>query len=144
MSEYLIDRARRLACEAHAGQRDKAGEAYILHVARVAEAVRGHQDAEVVAWLHDVMEDCGDEYIDRLYSFPGFIVRWCTLLNRGTQATDEAYYRWIKSDPVALKVKLADIADNANEARLALLDEKTADRLRRKYMKARAMLECGQ
>lgn len=30
---------------------------------------------------------------------------------------------------LALRVKLADIADNADETRLALLDDKTADRL---------------
>ena len=33
-------------------------------------------------------------------------------------------------------VTLADIADNADESRLELLDDKTADRLRRKYAKA--------
>ncbi len=50
--------ARTLATEAHAGQIDKAGQPYIGHVARVAAAVRGDDDAEVVAWLHDVAEDC--------------------------------------------------------------------------------------
>ena len=50
------------------------------------------------------------------------------------------YYSAIRNNPLALRVKLADIADNADEARLALLDEKTADRLRRKYARARKAL----
>ena len=39
-----------------------------------------------------------------------------------------------------LKVKLADIADNADEARLASLDAATAERLRDKYRRALAAL----
>jgi hypothetical protein len=57
-------------------------------------------------------------------------------LNRNNWDSDEAYYAAIKRNPLALKVKLADIADNADEARLALLPPNTADRLRRKYAKA--------
>jgi hypothetical protein len=41
-------------------------------------------------------------------------------------------------------VKLADNATNSDEARLALLDVKTADRLRRKYARAREILEAAQ
>ena len=52
-----IARARTLAAEAHATQVDKAGQAYFGHVGRVAARVRGDDDAEVVAWLHDVVED---------------------------------------------------------------------------------------
>ncbi len=37
---------------------------------------------------------------------------------------------------IALRVKLADIADNMDEERLALLDPQTANRLRRKYKQA--------
>jgi len=51
-----VARARMLALEAHAGQVDKAGHPYIGHVGRVAAAVRGDDEAEAVAWLHDVIE----------------------------------------------------------------------------------------
>ena len=51
------------------------------------------------------------------------------------------YYTRIRANPLALRVKLADIADNADESRLALLDEKTAARLRRKYANARKAVE---
>ena len=42
----------------------------------------------------------------------------------------------VRQNPLALRVKLADIADNSDESRIALLDDKTAARLRRKYAKA--------
>jgi (p)ppGpp synthase/HD superfamily hydrolase len=52
-----IQLAEALARVAHARQRDKAGRPYIEHVARVVAEVEG-DDAKVVAWLHDVVEDC--------------------------------------------------------------------------------------
>jgi len=96
-------------------------------------------EAEAVAWLHDVLEDFG------------FPMRWATdfprdtrdsviRLTRTKRESSADYYALIATDPVALRVKLADIADNANESRLALLDDKTATRLRRKYAKAIAAL----
>lgn len=132
----LVKRARELAHRAHAGQLDKAGRPYIEHVARVAAAVRDDPDAEAVAWLHDVLEDCGGEFADEVYELPARIFGMVEVLTRIDGEGDHYYYRVISEWPVALRVKLADIADNADESRLALLDEKTAARLRRKYAKA--------
>ena len=135
----LVQRAKDLAHRAHAGQVDKAGRPYIEHVARVAAACADDPEAEAVAWLHDALEDFG------------FPMRWATdfprdtrdsviRLTRTKRESSADYYALIATDPVALRVKLADIADNANESRLALLDDKTAARLRRKYAKAIAAL----
>lgn len=60
----LIEKARRFAEQSHAGQRrmGAAGEAYITHVAEVAEEVArfgGSPTAVAAAWLHDTVEDCG-------------------------------------------------------------------------------------
>ena len=52
------------------------------------------------------------------------------------------YNASIRLNALALRVKLADIADNTDEARLAMLDEVTAARLRQKYAKARVLLGC--
>lgn len=130
----LVQRAKELAYRAHEGQVDKAGRPYIEHVARVAAAVSDDPEAEAVAWLHDVLEDCPDVLIDFRW-FPAQVLDAVKTLTR-TGEDDDWYYFWIKANPLALRVKLADIADNSNEERLAMLDEKTADRLRRKYAKA--------
>ena len=136
----LVTRARDLAHRAHAGQVDKAGRPYIEHVARVAAAVADDPEAEAVAWLHDVLEDAPEFWpeVERtVYQRQQAAI---IKLSREIAGSGEGYYAAILADPLALRVKLADIADNADESRLALLDDKTADRLRRKYAKARSAL----
>ncbi len=59
---------------------------------------------------------------------------------RSRAVPDDRYYELIRFNKTARRVKLADIAENSSEERLALLDEKTAARLRRKYAKAIAAL----
>jgi hypothetical protein len=133
----LVARARDLAHRAHAGQVDKTGRPYIEHVARVAAAVSDDPEAEAVAWLHDVAEDQPEYYARIAELMPIPILVAVHLLDRNVAGD---YYGRIAANPLALRVKLADIADNADESRLALLDEKTADRLRRKYANARKLL----
>ena len=143
-----VARARTLALEAHAGQVDKAGHPYIGHVGRVAAAVRGDDEAaavrgddeaEAVAWLHDVIEDC-PAFAGQVQAFPAPLQDAVRLLSRTSAADADTYYARISADPLALKVKLADIADNADEARMASLDAATAERLRDKYRRALAAL----
>lgn len=142
----VVERAKDLAHRAHAGQVDKAGRPYIEHVARVAAAVSDDPEAEAVAWLHDVLEDCRHipEWMEVMEFQPMTVALNALLLSREVLKDDTQYYENIRRHPIALRVKLADIADNANEQRLALLDDKTAARLRRKYAKALEALKGGE
>src|SRR5690606_35035332 len=89
----------------------------------------------------DVLEDCAAPFKNELLTdYPVNTFRAAQLLTRHKGQSERSYYNDIRDNPVALRVKLADIADNADESRLALLDEETAARLRRKYAKARRML----
>lgn len=135
-----VERAKALAHEAHAGQVDKAGEPYINHVARVAAAVSNDPLAECVAWLHDAEEDNPEFWESVKHSLPEKITYGVFFLTRIATEHERDYYGQIKSRPICLRVKLADIADNCDPARLAKLDPKTAARLRRKYAKALRML----
>ena len=63
-----LERAKRFAQECHAGQVDKAGYDYIDHD-RVADAVKDDVDAEIVAWLHDVLEDGAEEFAAQVFGF---------------------------------------------------------------------------
>ncbi len=128
-----------LAHKAHGFQVDKAGRPYIHHVARVAAAVCEDPVAEAVAWLHDILEDC-QGFDSDVMRFPAEIAEAVCLLTRRPGLSDGRYYAGILENHIALRVKLADIADNTDESRLALLDDKTAARLRRKYAKARQAL----
>lgn len=144
MTESLSTKAARYALEAHRGQKDKAGKAYISHPMRVAARVRaagGSDEAVAVAWLHDVIEDTGRRPYDLIRAgFPLTVVASVILLTRRADVTPENYYAAIRLDPVALMVKLADVADNSDESRLCYLEPETANRLRIKYAKARASL----
>ncbi|MBO1748942.1 phosphohydrolase [Stenotrophomonas indicatrix] len=131
----IVERAKELAHRAHAGQVDKAGRPYIEHVARVAKAVSDDPNAEAIAWLHDVLEDC-PAFVEEFWGFPSSITSPVDKLTRWNGMTTGGYYERVKRSSIALRVKLADIADNSSEDRLALLDEKTAVRLRKKYAKA--------
>lgn len=132
----IVERAKELAHRAHAGQVDKAGRPYIEHVARVAAAVSDDSEAEAVAWLHDVLEDCIGFDREVLNGFPEAVAAACCDLDYNRSEDRSVYYDKICHNPLALRVKLADIADNSDEARLALLDAKIAARLRRKYTAA--------
>lgn len=140
MESSDLVRAKALAHRAHAGQLDKAGRPYIEHVSRVAAAVADDPAAEVVAWLHDCMEDAPwTEEIIRC-NFPLRISLAVAAITRWPGHSADWYYARVRENALALRVKLADIADNANEQRLALLDERVATYLRMKYAKARQAL----
>lgn len=130
-----VAQARALASQAHAGQQDKAGRPYIEHVARVAAAIHDDDMAKAAAWLHDVVEDC-PQHAAQVQAFPAPIRDTVTLLSRHSAADADQYYARIRQHPLALKVKLADIADNAHPRRLLQLEPAVADRLRGKYAAA--------
>lgn len=113
MSESLLSLCTRIACEAHAGQVDKAGEPYIFHVMRVAMAVEG-EEAKAVALLHDVVEDT--EVTHPVLWAYGFSEEICSAVIAITRYKDqETYAEYIERvalNPLARVVKLADLADN--------------------------------
>lgn len=127
--------AEALARRAHASQTDKAGQPYIGHVARVAAGVRGDADAEAVAWLHDVVEDCPG-FAAEVDAFPAHIRAAVHCLTRRKDLPAHDYYAGIRANPLALKVKLSDIADNSDPARLQYLPVEMQQRLRDKYAQA--------
>lgn len=139
----IVAQAKELAHRAHAGQVDKAGRPYIEHVARVAARVADDPEAEAVAWLHDCMEDAPWSEEEIRCNFPIAISLAVAAITRWRWHSAGVYYEHVSANPLALRVKLADIADNADEARSALLDETTAARLRRKYAEARKALGAG-
>jgi guanosine-3',5'-bis(diphosphate) 3'-pyrophosphohydrolase len=61
-------------------------------------------------------------------------------LTRGDDESYEDFVRRAAQDPIARAVKGADVADNADEARLALLSTGQAARLRSKYARAAKIL----
>ncbi|MGX9294292.1 HD domain-containing protein [Tsukamurella paurometabola] len=131
-----------IAAAAHAGQTDKAGNDYITHPRRVAARVTPQtSENRAAALLHDVLEDTPVTAEDLAAAgIPDGVIGAVRLLTRRDDVPSEEYYAAIRTDPIALAVKLADIGDNTDPSRLALLDSATQDRLRAKYAAALAAL----
>ena len=136
--------AEAIATWAHTGQVDKNGYDYIDHPRAVFYRIFADDsedyDGQIVAWLHDVLEDT-DVTCSTLDSFfPKYIVNAVVLLSRNLSAGGDGYYSNIKKNQLALRVKLQDIAHNTSPKRIAKLDEKTQERLKRKYAHALEVL----
>ncbi|MFE2262762.1 HD domain-containing protein [Streptomyces griseosporeus] len=133
-----------VARAAHAGQTDKAGRPYAEHLQAVAEGVRARGgDAEQIAaaWLHDAVED--DALSEQWLTRAALTCRTKDIVRAVTKRAGEppeAYARRILATPGALLVKEADLAHNADPARLAVLDAATRARLTGKYARMRALL----
>jgi hypothetical protein len=131
--------ARLIAYSAHAGQRDKSGEAYISHPRRVAARFDPTQEPTLhaAAWLHDVLEDSAtDADALRSHGIPDDVIHLVELLTRRPGVPTAEYYAAIRRNPLATRVKAADIADNLDPTRTARLDPATRERLARKYTDA--------
>lgn len=133
-----------IAREAHAAQRDKAGRPYTEHLAAVAEGVRarGGSDEQIAAgWLHDAVEDdaLSRDWLDTA-ALPQPVKDMVLALTKRKGEDLEEYTRRVLATPGAKLVKEADLAHNADPARLAVLDEATRTRLTAKYAKVRGLL----
>ncbi len=113
-----IDDAIALATEAHRGQKDKAGKPYILHPLRLMLAMASEHE-RMAAVLHDVVEDSGVALEDLARrGYPREVVAAVDCLTRRKGEGYEAFIQRLKPNPLARKVKLADLADNMDLSRL--------------------------
>ena len=139
----LLAKAINLAMQAHAGQTDKAGMPYIGHVMRVMQA-GNTTDEKIAGVLHDIVEDT-DWTFEALLAegFPSYIVDALRCVTKISD--DEPYEQFIervKTNPLAVAVKINDLTDNMDIRRLSDLTDKDVQRLR-KYLKAYKELTTG-
>ena len=122
--------------QAHAGQVDKAGMPYIGHVMRVMQAGKTI-DEKIVGVLHDMVEDTTWTF-DALLA-EGFPVHIVDALRCVTKLSDdepyESFINRVKTNPLAVAVKINDLTDNMDLRRLQTLTDADVQRLR-KYLKA--------
>ncbi|MCT1448713.1 HD domain-containing protein [Brevibacterium casei] len=151
MNDEIIARAEAVAREAHRGQVDKAGLDYIDHPRRVAANARaalvavdlGDDESTAVvaaAWLHDVVEDTSVTEDDLRGDFPAGVVDAVIAVTKRSGEDVEDYFARVRANPLAVRVKTADLADNTDPARQARLDEATRARLTEKYRRAYELL----
>ncbi len=143
MNMTTLEKALRIAINAHKGQKDKSGADYIFHPIRVME--RGDTEIEkICGLLHDVVED-SDLTFEGLKN-EGFSDEVISVLKCLTKTSEnEDYDNFIDrviQNPIAIKVKINDLLDNMDVTRLKELNEGDMKRLN-KYLKAYWKLKNG-
>lgn len=139
--DSLVSNAINIAIFAYKGLVDKSGVDYIYHPLSVARKVSGYgSEYEAAALLHDAIEDSELEASD-LYDMgmPGSVVKAVELLTKKPGVLYLDFVKRIKDsgNDIAIKVKLADLADNMDASRGYVLPKSMADR----YKAAVAILE---
>ena len=126
-----------LAYNAHHGQFDKGGVPYIFHPIHLAEQM-DDEISTCVALLHDTVEDTDVTLENLAKDFPAEVVNAVRLLTHAEDVEYFDYVRAIKSDPIATKVKLADLNHNGDPSRIS--NQGNAEKRRQKYAAARKIL----
>ena len=107
-----LERAIALAVASHHGQRDKAGLPYILHLLRVMQMVSDPVEKQA-AVLHDYIEDVSGSVEElRQHAICEPAIQAIVLLSRPDQMSYCEYVIRLSSNPIATRVKLADLEDN--------------------------------
>ena len=131
-----LQRAIEIATQAHKGQVDKSGKEYIGHPLRVMEMGKTGEE-KIVGVLHDVVEDT--DWTFEMLEAEGFSKEVIDALRCVTKVSENENYddfiERVKTNPLAVAVKINDLSDNMDIRRLPYLSDKDVKRLK-KYLKA--------
>lgn len=114
----MLDQAIQIAETALAGMKGPDEGSYFEHARRVMEQMDTEEE-KTVAILHDVVED-GDLSLKDLQNagFPRNVVEAVGQLTKRPDMTYFEYIDDISCNPLAAKVKIAEILDNQDEPRV--------------------------
>lgn len=151
--DSIIEEAKELAKEVHAGQFDKAGVDYFLgHLTVVGDSGCTWKD-KVVGYLHDAAEDTEysvGQILEMLQSrcdnkiseeHVREINDALSLLNSKTSNSREEYIDRIRNNKVATRVKLNDLKHNMDISRISNPTNKDIERVKRYKKEYRTILE---
>lgn len=131
-----LEKALKIALEAHQGQKDKAGAEYIFHPIRVMQRGKTMEE-KICGLLHDVIEDSHFTFEDLIQEgFSNEIIEALKCLTKKSDEEDyDSFIERILQNPLAVQVKINDLLDNLDVTRYKKLTEKDLERLNR-YLKA--------
>ncbi|MGN0135756.1 GTP pyrophosphokinase [Anaerotignum sp.] len=140
----MLEKAMILAAKGHAGQVDKGGQPYILHPVRVMLQCETLEE-KIVAILHDLLEDT--EYTAQdleKEGFPAEIMEAVSCLTRREGEEYMAYIEKVCKNPLAARVKYADLMDNMDISRIPNPTEKDHQRLKKYAAALQRIKETGK
>ena len=132
-----------LATASHRGQTDKAGRPYILHPLQVMQNLGrdATEEERIVALLHDVVEDCEVSPQDlRERGYSETVLEALALVTKVEGEDYDEFMRRLAPNPIARRVKIADLTDNLDLSRIATPSEADFER-REKYRRALDFLQ---
>ena len=114
----LVKKAALISFEAHKDDYDKGGYPYFMHPFTLAVQF-DDENTVCTALLHDVVEDHGNKYSlnDLAKEFPKEVIEALKLLTHDPSVPYLDYVLAIKDNPIARKVKLADLRHNTDKRR---------------------------
>lgn len=114
----VVDKAKKIALRAHANQFRRDGiTPYIRHPERVAARLSGDEEAEAVAWLHDVLEDSEEtENTLACSGMPPAVIEAVKRLTKSPDLSYEDYLLAVRGNELARKVKFHDMIDNLSDS----------------------------
>lgn len=127
---FELEKAIAIACKAHDGQVDKAGQPYILHPLRLMVKFDDDEVLRIIAVLHDVVED-SDVSLDELKA-EGFSEKIIEAIDCLTKKENESYEDFIlriSKNELATKVKIEDLKDNLDLTRMESISDKDLTRV---------------
>lgn len=116
----LVKKACVIMYDAHKDDVDKGGYPYVFHPFYLATQM-DDEESTCAAFLHDVIEDHGDRYsFEDLAQagFPKSVIHALRLLTHDYNVPYMDYVRRLAKDPIARKVKMADLKHNTDTRRL--------------------------
>ena len=133
--EEILQRAIEIATEAHKDQTDRSGKPYIGHITRVSQAGRTLEE-RMAGILHDIVEDT-DWTFERLAGegIPPQVIDAVRCLTKQEGEDYDRFIERVKTNPIAIEVKLNDLRDNMDVTRIPEIDDWYVAHLR-KYHRA--------
>ena len=129
----MLSKMLLLATNAHDGQTDKAGKAYILHCLKVMHYLKSDdEELQCIALGHDLIEDTDVTYrqLHDLW-FSNRVIEGIRALTKQRGQTYDEYKEQVFASEDAMRVKMCDLRHNSDIRRLKGVTDKDIARIRK-------------
>lgn len=136
----MLQKAIDFATKALEGKKDHGGQPMIAHALRMMDRVNTEEE-KIIAVLHDVVEEGGCSFHElKEAGFGQTVLEGVDVLTRRPNMKYFDYIDDISTNPMAARVKLAEMAENKDQDRLNKLSFQTYT-LEERLARVKKMLE---
>jgi (p)ppGpp synthase/HD superfamily hydrolase len=144
MKKEMLTNMIVLAANRHAGQYDRGGNPYFLHVSQVMHYLKSNdEELKCIALGHDLVEDTDVTYQElRDLGFSERVINGIKCLTKIPGETYEEYKFKVKSNMDSVRVKIEDLRHNSDIRRLKGVTEKDIRRIEKYHNFYLELQEC--